>query len=142
MNGWTKFYGDGTALVGSDEAVALGNASWSKSQSFDMVGAALDHKKHSIAIYGAGEYWQADRYIASLAGGPPELMARMLGRCIDTADTHFRIVTTHKSLAVVFNDAFTQQGRWVRIQPHDRGKWLFVQLDVRTSRLRYYIQER
>ena len=63
MGFWIKEYeGNKLPVWGTDEDIAAGKASWSKSPLENMVSARVDCGEFVLEVLGKGEYWHSDTY--------------------------------------------------------------------------------
>lgn len=92
MGRWIKYFANGEALTGFDEAIARGEVSWSQSKLDGMVGTSLIVDKSYFSIAGFGDYWQYDTYAASYPSGV-ELLSRSIQRLITCEDKFYRMLS-------------------------------------------------
>lgn len=140
MGYWLKRFADGSEIRGTDRAVALRIASWSRSRLDGMVGVELEQHGFVLRIDGPGDFWQSDSYEAVFPGPGSTLIKRQIQRRIGETDTHFRCAVGDGAATVVFNGGLLEGGKWVPIRPSMRGQWLILEYDVRTRKARYYLR--
>jgi len=135
MNGWTKYFSDGTEEHGSDTDVNLGRASWSKGRLDSMVSVSLSHAGRHIALSGIvpGEFWQADLFEAVLFTSGSTLIARRLARRIGPNDRLMQIYSTDHSVMLRVLDIPGSAGSVLPgdtlevIHSEDIGNWLILE---------------
>lgn len=141
MGYWLKRFADNTQVRGSDRAVSIGAASWSRSRFDDMIEAELEHHGRILRITGPGQFWQSDTYEAVFPGPQTKLISRRIARLIEPSDTHFRYAVGESLGHVVFNDQnLTEGGLFQAISAAHRGKWLVLEYNAEQRKIRHYIR--
>lgn len=102
MDGWIKYFADGTILQGCDEDVARRLASWSKSRLDGLVRVDLRWRGKTISIRGTGEFWQADVFETSLWNTESKMVVRILKKKLHAEDTHMYIDTSERGMICSF----------------------------------------
>lgn len=133
MHGWVKHFADGTKEIGSDRAVRLKRASWSRGRLNDMVGAEIIHGSKRLAILTPGEFWQSDDYDVNIFEPTPSLAIRRLQYKIQRGDS-LRAEWLEDSLVL-------RPGIGFFALEKDIGRWMTLELNVRTGEINYSIQE-
>lgn len=137
MGHWIKHFSDGTREKGTDLAVKLKTASWSKGRLDGMCGALIWHIDKTIEIIGDGEYWQSDSYESVFPTMKSTLLQRRIQKKIEVSDKSFSVSSNSNLLQVGFNGSVA--GKAYKINRTMIGQWLVVELDIRTKRFRHYI---
>jgi len=146
MDGWVKYFEDGSYENGWDKDVFAGRASWSKGRLDNMRCAAAHHGSYHICIAGAGIYWQSDEYEIEIFGQTPRVVARRIQRKLQFSDmaialyktehsTMLRVVSTEEAASLLYADSS------VPINVSDIGKWLVLEYNAETNVTGYYISE-
>lgn len=133
MNGWVKHFADGTKEIGTDRDVQMKKASWSHGRLTGMTAAEIIHENKKLSIMLPGDYWQSDDYDVSIFTSKPELIVRRL---------QFQIF---EGLAWSFweneNELGIRRGAYTLSYGSIVGKWITLELDVRTGKMTRSIQE-
>jgi hypothetical protein len=80
--GWVKHFADGTAEVGSDEAISAGKASWTRGRQNGIVAVSLSDGP--VVVYlttdgdDPGKFWQSDDYEVTFGKTSPVLIKRRI----------------------------------------------------------------
>lgn len=80
MNGWIKYYADGSRYVGDDREVYAGRASWRKSSFHGLIRVDLVVDGEVRSLNGTGEYWQSDEFEAVFPAGSRMVKRRIQKR--------------------------------------------------------------
>lgn len=140
MGYWLKKFADGTEIRGTDRAVYMKAASWSKSRLDSMVETELSHHNKTMQLVGLGEYWQSDTY-ESVYPGRTSLIQRRIQRKIEPSDTHFRIQCGNTVFRIEFNDQrLTEGGVFRKVEKAWHGKWFVMEMNLKTGQWRYYVR--
>lgn len=143
MNGWIKYFIDGTKEIGSDRRVNSKKASWSRGRLEDVIQADLKYGRNTISIRGLGKYHQADTYVLYAQSGRQELVMRHLQRQIKKDDHFLCLIPQPDSLTIqVYSDFPLKETDKTKIQElslQDVGKWLTLTLDLSEKETRFTI---
>ena len=138
MNGWTKFYLDGSKYIGEDKDVRFGRASWRHSSNENLVKVELHHEGCILQIEGPGQFWQSDQFESMFPAGST-MVKRRIQRLITQADKYY--VLTDKGVSFL-SAALGGIMRHTRpILPNDIGKWITLEYDIRSRSWRHYISK-
>ena len=137
MNGWMKFYSDGTHYSGEDSLVHTGKASWRKSSLRNIIRVFVAHNGFTLIINGPGEYWQSDTCRSIYPGGT-QLLTRRIQRQIESTDKFFQVNQNYGKLEVSFN-CQELVGKLCPIAPEQIGQWLTLEYNVATGDAKYSI---
>lgn len=139
MNGWTKYFIDGTTEVGSDEDVRDKKASWRSGRLSDMNACKLVHSDANIVLKGTGEFWQSDDMEVGFLESIPTYVVRRIEKLIEDKDKAVMIrILSEKSLEVEFLD-HVAAGSYALI--NHTGQWLVAELDLQEFRGRVFFSE-
>lgn len=143
MNGWIKYFADGTQESGSDADVHNKKASWSKGRLDNITAVAVVHGKLAAGIGGKGEFWQSDDYEADLLiNRPSKLVVRRVQKRISPVDV--MITARHKGdfqVATVHDLIDQGADLYIALTEDLKGKWLTVELNCNTNRVKHYFSE-
>jgi hypothetical protein len=132
-DGWIKFLVDGSRILGTDELVQAGRASW-RNSSQNIERAVISHQGYWGEIKGSGLYWQADDYEVRVAyPSKPTLLRRRISRQIRPGDNFFVTRQGVSSLVVAVYQTVENTikgGKVVPLSPQDIGQWLSVVVPV------------
>lgn len=141
MNGWTKFYADGTSYIGDDSRVYAGKASWRKSSLHNIVKVTLQHGDTLLSIEGPGTYWQSDEFESKFPGGS-RMVRRRIQRQIEEGDTFFWVASAGWGQGTQHHIRFhaaNGSGMVFPIRRGDVGKWVVVDYDIAKGKWGYHI---
>ena len=139
MGYWVKKFADGGSMTGTDRDVSLGIASWSKSDLDGMVGVELEHNGFILSISGAGEYWQSDTYEVLFPDSRSALIKRRIEKKIDASDAWARISKKYRFVSLDVGGWVDSGMEVLALPPEWQGRWLVLELDIRTQQAKYYI---
>lgn len=141
MGYWLKKFADGTEVRGTDRAVYMKAASWSKSRLDSLVEVELEHHGKTLQLVGLGTYWQSDTYESTYPGPRTSIVQRRIERRIEPSDTHMRIARGNTLFRIEFNDNRVGEGGvFQKVKKEWHGKWLILEMNLKTQQLRYYIR--
>jgi len=146
MNGWIKLFADGTKEIGSDELVQKGLASWSKGRLVNMVGVELHHDDRIVILEGTGKFWQSDDYMARMSqNGTSDLVTRRIQKLIYDDDAwmlidHVNQFSRYKIVNRITHgiNGFISKRKILS----QMGKWLTIEMDVKTGRTIFRFSDR
>lgn len=139
MNGWVKYFADGSKEIGSDRDVKLKRASWSRGRLSGMTGAEIFHQNKKMAILAPGTFWQSDDYQVDVFEPTPSIVTRRLQRQIQKDDHFFMVYQDDNTLVVtpLVPDRFVEGLLDVKDQA---GQWLTVEYDVKNGSFKCYVE--
>jgi hypothetical protein len=140
MNGWTKYFTDGTKEEGSDEDVRDRKASWSKGRLQDICCLETWHQDVGLSIKGTGSFWQSDDWEVIFLQSTPSIILRRIEKQIHETDKCIIIEKSNSPLrvSVEFKDSFEAGG----IPLEDKqGQWFVIELDLEQKAIRTYFTE-
>lgn len=140
MGHWIKHFADGSKLIGSDEDVKKGTASWSKTSLDNMVGAELVHGDFHLTIQGPGKYWQSDTYEALMPGPGCRLIKRRVERLIEPSDNFMRMQIGLRAGYVNFCPDLSCGGFFYKIKPYEYNHWLILECNLVTKLVEFNIR--
>ena len=98
MGSWSKNFTDGSVISATDQEVAFGLSSWSRSRLDGMCGVTLSDNGQHIAISGKGDFWQSDDMDAEIGvDGPAKIVTRRIMKKLDSAERLMQILQTEHS---------------------------------------------
>ena len=140
MNGWIKFYLDGSRCVGEDKDVYSRRVSWRQSSNTNLVKVELHHEGNILGIEGAGQFWQSDQFESMFPAGS-KIVKRRIQRLIAQEDLYY--VLTDRGVYFLAPNLKTLSfgGVMHPISPNDIGKWMTLEYDIRSRSWRHYISK-
>lgn len=146
MNGWIKYYNNGSEYTGTDLAVLNGHASWSRSSFENMVGARLTYKDCELSIHGSvkHKFWQEDEMIALMNNTvvEPTFSKRRIMCKVLSSDYCFALNTDHRTKLKVYLTETSSDTDYIQIVPeNNHGEWLVCELDCVKNKLNYYFRD-
>jgi hypothetical protein len=136
MDGWIKFYMDGTQYKGYDEDVYAGRASWRNSPLDNIQSVSLCCGDQAIYIKGPGRYWQADRFESLFPNGS-RIVKRKIQKLIGPEDRFYCLSDD----GVEFCSMPKPSAKICPIKPSDIGRWFTVEYDVQRKYWSYSLQK-
>jgi hypothetical protein len=132
MNGWVKFFTDGTTEQGFDDLVKTKQASWSKGRLEDITQVLIVHDETHITLRGVGKFWQTDTLEARLLVDEGIIVQRTIYKKIQETDL---FLTIHNSLPQLLDIKIDnkESPNCIRIFPRWIGKWVIAEIDVATG---------
>jgi len=104
MGFWQKSFVDGSVVIGTDEDVQKGRASWRESRNEGMYSAAVGCNGKVVTIKGTGEYWQSDTFSTDFPNPSSTLLARrVMKKLLPMVDNYVRIFQSEKKLVISFS---------------------------------------
>ena len=144
-NGWVKFFTDGTIEEGWDSLIKNKQASWRGGRNKDIKEVSLVHNGLVATIVGEGIYWQSDDWEVALFTSPGYIVKRRIGKQINDSDNFLCLYPDmDNGIILVFLDQLdeTQVDSCVHtFEDRQRGQWVFLELDVLTNQIGWYIRE-
>lgn len=145
MGFWTKYFLDTTTITATDEEVAAGKASWSKSRLDGMSGASLSENGRHIAISGPGEYWQSDEIEVDVGmNGPGKIIVRRVMKKLDVAERLVQVLRTEHSVMLRVIDVCIGAGYILpaesveTIPIHKAGQWIILEYNLQNDTFWWY----
>jgi len=146
MDGWIKYFEDGTYESGSDKDVFEGTASWTKGQLHDIQSVAAHHGNRHICITGSGQFWQSNDYEIEVFGKSPKVITRRIQRKLTAGDFAIAFYRTEHSLmlrVVDVNDSnsLVYADSNIGVRAGEIGSWLTLEYHAETGTTGFYISE-
>lgn len=140
MNGWTKFFTDGSIEIGTDQDVKDKKSSWSKGRLTNMSGCQINHDDATISLVGNGEFWQSDDFEVNFLESIPTCVTRRLQKKIDSTDKSIIVykATNSKKLKVIFKDTLEP---FAIDLSSKTGQWLIVELLLDKPGIKLFLKE-
>lgn len=147
MKGWVKHFADGTSERGTDRAIRLKQASWRNGRHTGIVRVESWHDRFVIAIDGTGEFWQSDDCEVPLYSNHSRIICRRIQKQVEPQDRLMMILSDSFKLVATVGAQYPMytmgdQPRVVPIDPDMVGKWLTLEMDVRSGSMRMSFAER
>jgi len=140
MNCWFKMFEDHTMIQGSDEEVRNKMVSWCRGPLDKMNGAAVMHGDAYITILGKGEYFQSDTIEVVFPDNQENVIKRRVEKQINSDDKMYSIgYVPEKFFIVRFGEVESNQ--IFNINSEDIGKWLILEIDTRTLKMKHYLSD-
>jgi hypothetical protein len=140
MGFWVKKFIDGIDEMGSNEAIRIGRASWTRGRLHGIKTVYLTHGLITIGISGQGEYHQSDTYESQVGINGSKMIARRVERKIVRTDRHFSIFTLPNSLHISFNQPELPNTKIITVKKDMFDKWLIAEINLKSNTMRYYIR--
>lgn len=141
MNGWTKYFADGTKYTATDYSILTKTASWRNSRNTDIVAVELEYGPFKLRIDGVGQYWQSDTYESVYPGPASKLTKRRIEKYIEPTDRFYCCYRDNNCLKVCFNSSI-EGGRHQAIPKKWIGQWIILEYDVATRKAIYYLRSK
>ena len=145
MNGWIKYFSDGTKEEGSDLDVFNRTVSWSRGRFDSMSGVEVIDKKQKIAISGLGSYWQSDDFeIAILSKLLPRYITRRIMKKLSNSERIIQVLQTPNSTLLRPIDIYTSPSAILYSEKLDIvplenvGYWLILEYNIDTKKVHWY----
>lgn len=132
---WTKLYSTG-------ETISEPN-SWSRTTLDNMIGCTLIHRDLKVEIYGPGEYWQSDTYVANLEEGisGARLTKRRILKFIDNIHVGKILKSDDHSFSINFyvevNKPTPSNLKLINVFP----SWFVAEIDILSNKVSYYLSK-
>lgn len=148
MNGWIKYFRDGSVEYGRDVDVDKGVASWSNGRltGLESVTSTLGDKH--LCISGAGEYWQSDDFEVEILDETtePEMVVRRIQKLIKPGDLKIGLYQSENSFMIkVFThvdvDASEYSDKSFEILPRNIDQWIVLEYDISSDGFKYYFSQ-
>jgi hypothetical protein len=143
MGYWFKSFEDGEIIQGTDNDVYAKMVSWCRGRLDGMSGADVVHNDIHIGIIGKGEYFQSDTIETVFPSDVSHIIKRRIEKQINVDDkTYSTLRIPGKGLLVEFGKTCPNQvDEIINVDNKDIGKWLVVEMDLRTSKFKCYMSE-
>lgn len=132
---WTKLFQTGETISEPE--------SWSQTKLETMCGVELTYKDCRLGIYGPGQYWQSDTYIAEIGFGNvyPKLIKRRISKYIDTIHTGYVVNILPQSFSINFDVKMdiALGGRWDFIDLINH--WYVLEIDIDSKKIINYLSK-
>ena len=145
MNGWIKYFADGSMEVGRDEDIVSRHASWTRGRLENMFAVELHHEGHTIVIEGTGQFWQSDDLEAHVGFNHEyNIVTRRIQKKIEGTD-HWLLSDVYDkyqrykicSYESIGDNGFSHRRQLDNLQ----GKWFTVELDLKTGHVIFDFKE-
>lgn len=134
MNGWIKYFADGTKEIGIDKDVKTRKVSWSKGRLNNIKEVQIQHNSTGqwALISGPGEFWQSDTYeVAVLQSGNGQITNRTIYRKFQDGDSYMRCIEVDGCLHIVIGDYICNgEGTFFDIKSEWIGRWLELDIEI------------
>lgn len=144
MGAWVKRFVDGKFEVGTDYDVSNKKASWTKGR-LDWISSVEIHDGKIIVLEGTGSFWQSDDLEARLGINESyNIVTRRIQKQLTWLDgvIYWSVKGTviHFKIGPALPDSHRSY-HMIPIDSKDWGKWFTLELDIKTGKVTYSIQE-
>jgi hypothetical protein len=146
MGYWLKSFEDGEIIQGTDKDIDAKVVSWSQGRLDGMNGVDIHHNDICLGLVGKGKYWQSDTIEVIFPFELNHIIKRRIEKQINSDDTWFSVYRKENNMIISFGTIsdtirYTSPDIITFCQKENVGKWLVLEMDVRTCELKYYISD-